>query len=79
MIGERVLTLLARDLVDEQFGGKPVGDEADAAQRVGAHAGVAIELLHQLVRRDSGGGLKISTASPAGDTDAMSFKGSICA
>ena len=41
---------LARDLVHEHLGGEPVGQEADAAQRSGAHAGVAVELLDQLMR-----------------------------
>ena len=33
----------------EGLGRELVGGDADAAQRIGAHAGVAIELLHQLM------------------------------
>ena len=46
----RIDAALERDLVHEGFGRELVGGEADAAQRRGAHAGVAIELLDQLVR-----------------------------
>ena len=50
MVRDRIDAPLARDLVDEGLGGKPVGQEADPAQRIGAHTGVAVELLHQLMR-----------------------------
>ena len=37
--GNRVDTGLDRQLIDEHFGGETVGGKADAAQRIGAHAG----------------------------------------
>src|SRR6267378_798404 len=41
----RIDLALGRDLVEEGFGGKDVGGPADTAERRGAHAAVAIELL----------------------------------
>jgi hypothetical protein len=39
-----------RAISSTNLGGESVGDKTDPAQRIGAHPGVAIELLHQLVR-----------------------------
>ena len=41
----RVLTVLPRNLVHEGFGRELVGGHAITAQRIGAHAGVAINLF----------------------------------
>ena len=38
-----------RDLVEEGLGRELVGDEADAAHRRGAHTGVLVDLLDELM------------------------------
>ena len=50
MVSEWILSLLARDFVNEKLCRKAVGQEADSAKGIGAYPGVAIELFHQLMR-----------------------------